>query len=294
MQLDLFEHSGNVGLQIDVVTALNRRNADACAKAIATLEARNSADHLLPAFKILCETLHSPLPDPLDPGRACAILEHYRGDVADAASGVFGNDAQAWLTPLWRDLANTFAAYPFDPAWPELHTAPMLLRAGCWKEAEASISGIVDWQREPAPLAWMIEAKLRINDINTIWTLLAELAWMAPKTAQDLVARLAQPELDRLVDRFSVEFDGDGTQDDFAWFPAWALVAVPGLAQVLRDANNSTDTPAANCARIVLELRKLEREGSAVTEGRKKLKEANPALFALYLRNLLGRGSVSD
>ena len=57
MQLDLFEHSGNVGLQIDVVTALNRRNADACAKAISTLEARNSADHLLPAFKILCETL---------------------------------------------------------------------------------------------------------------------------------------------------------------------------------------------------------------------------------------------
>ncbi len=287
MQLDLFEHSGNVALQNDVIAALSQRDAVACPGAVAALEAKYGDDFLLPAFNVLCKALHSSLPAPLVREDASAILQDYKGDVAAAARRVFGSKAQDWLSPLWMALAAAIADYQFDPACPELHAAPMQLKARCWGDAVASVERIVAWRWEPEPLAWMLEATLWIDGIDAIWPLLAELAWMAPQKALDLVRRLAQPELDRLVSRFSEEFDGEGTADEFAWFPAWALVVVRGLAESMRPALRGTDSPAERCARILLDLRALERQGrhDQIVKGRRQLSEAHLALFKRYMQN---------
>lgn len=286
-QLDLFEDSRNVILRNEVIAALSQRDGAACEGAIEVLAAEYADDLRLPAFRLLCQTLRSTLPVPLGREAAGAIMQDYDdGAIAVAAREVFGQDAEDWLSPLWEKLAKAIADYPFDPANETLHAAPALLRGGHWEAALACVEGIDSWRRQPAPLAWMIEAKCRIDGVYAIWPLLAELAWMAPPGAQALVPRLAQPELNRLVSCFDKEFEGEGTAEDFAWFPAWALVAAGGLAEPLRQAEAGADSPPERCTRIVLNLLTLERQGrhAELIEGRKKLRAAHPGLFARYMQ----------
>jgi len=286
MQLDIFEHSRDVILRNAVVDALRQREAAACGRAIAALAAEYGADPLLPAFSVLAERLRAPPLNPLARDTALALLRETEGVVAAAAHAVFGAAGQDWLGPLWADLAAAIGAYPFDPDLESLHAAPLLLRARLWTDAVSSIASIASWRRQPAPLAWMIEARGRLAGFDDIWPLLAELAWMAPQRAQSLAPRLNLPELDALLRRFDGEFEAEGRPDDFCWFPAWALITDGRLAPGLRLAEDGAKTRAERCARIVLGLLSLERQGrhAELIEARRKLREAHPALFARYMQ----------
>ncbi|MFH1872810.1 MAG: hypothetical protein ABIK82_16515 [Pseudomonadota bacterium] len=287
MQLDIFEHSRDVVLRNAAIDALRLREAGACTHAIAALAAEYGADPLLPAFGLLCEKLHAPLPIPLAREAAVALVQETRSAVTAAALEVFGNSAQAWLAPIWAGLAVAIAHYPFDPDDEELHAAALLLRAGRWTEATTSIESIASWRRQPAPLAWMIEARGRSADFDAIWPLLAELAWMAPRRALALAPRLGLPELDRLLRGFDAEFEGEGAAEDFAWFPAWVLIADRRHAAGLQLAQEGAHTRPETCARIVLGLLALERQGrhGELVAGRAKLRSAHPALFARYMQD---------
>ena len=286
MQLDLFEHSRDVVLRNAAIDALRKRDTGACAQAVAALAAEYGADPLLPAFSILCEKLRSPIPRPIARAAAIALLQELDDAVAPAAHAVFGKEAQAWLSPLCAELAASIADYPFDSGHESLHAAPLLLRAAHWMDAAACIKAIASWRRQPAPLAWMIEARCRIAGFDAILPLLAELAWMAPQRAQLLAPRLELPALARLVRAFDAEFEGEGTPDDFAWFPAWALIADSRLAECLRLSQAGANTRSEYCARLVLGLLLFERQGrhAELVEGRRKLREAHPALFARYMQ----------
>lgn len=133
----------------------------------------------------------------------------------------------------------------------------------------------------------MIEARGRSGDLDAIWPLLAELAWMAPQRAQALVPRLELPELDRLVRGFDAEFEGEGAADDFAWFPAWVLIADRRRAAGLRLAQDGAHTPPETCARVILGLLALERQGrhGELVAGRAKLRNTHPALFVRYMQD---------
>lgn len=287
MQLDIFEHSRDVVLRNAAIDALRKRDTGSCVRAVAALAAEYAADPLLPAFGLLCERLRSPIPNPIAREAASAILRETEGAVAAAAQAVFGRAAQTWLSPLWAELAAAIADYPFDSGHEALHAAPLLLRAERWTDAAARVASIASWRRQPAPLTFMIEARCRIAGFDAIWPLLAELAWMAPQRAQALTPRLALPALDRLVRGFDAEFEGEGTPEDFTWFPAWALIADGWLAAGLRLTQRGANTQAERCARIVLDLLLFERQGShsELVEGRRKLRDANPLLFARYMQD---------
>ena len=286
MQLDLFEHSRDVVLRNAAIDALRERDTGASAQAVAALAAEYGADPLLPAFSLLCEKLRSPIPKPLARAAAIALLQELDDAVAPAAHAVFGKAAQAWLSPLCAELAASIADYPFDSGHESLHAAPLLLRAAHWMDAAACIKAIASWRRQPAPLAWMIEARCHIAGFDAIMPLLAELAWMAPQRAQVLAPRLELPALARLVRAFDAEFEGEGTPDDFAWFPAWALIADSRLGERLRLSQAGANTRSEHCARIVLGLLSCERQGrhAELVEGRRKLRELHPALFARYMQ----------
>lgn len=287
MQLDIFEHSRDVILRNAAIDALRKRDAAAYARAVIALGAEYGADPLLPALGVLCGRLHTPIPNPIAREAAIEILRETEGVVAPAANEVFGKGAQAWLAPLWAELAAAISNFPFDSGREALHVAPLLLRAGQWMDAAAHIENIESWRRQPAPLAWMIEARCRSSGFDAIWPLLAELAWMDSRRAQTLASRLALPELERLLRNFDAEFEGEDTPDNFAWFPAWALIADRRRAEGLRLAQNGANTGPERCARIVLGLLALERQGrhAELVEGRRKLREEHPALFARYMQD---------
>lgn len=286
MQLDIFEHSRDVVLRNAVIDALRERDTGVCAQAVAALTAEYGADPLLPTFGVLCKKLHSPIPKPIAREVAIAILQELDDAVASAAHAVFGKEAQAWLSPLYAELAAAIADYPFDSGHESLHAAPLLLRAGRWMDASVCIETIASWRRQPAPLAWMIEARCHIAGFDAIMPLLAEFAWMAPQRAQLLAPRLELPALDRLVRNFDAEFEGAGTPDDFTWFPAWALIADNRLAKCLRLSQAGANTRSEYCARIVLDLLLFEGQGrhAELIESRRKLRELHPALFAHYMQ----------
>ena len=286
MQLDIFEHSRDVVLRNAAIDALRERDTGACAQALAALTAECGADPLLPAFSILCGKLRSPIPKPIACGVAIANLQELDAAVTPAAHAVFGKEAQAWLSPLCAELAASIADYPFDSSHESLHAAPLLLRAGHWMNASACIEAIASWRRQPAPLAWMIEARCRIAGFDAMMPLLAELAWMAPQRAQVLAPRLELPALDRLVRGFDAEFEGEGTPEDFTWFPAWALIADSRLGECLRLSQAGVNTRSEYCARVVLGLLLCERQGrhAELVEGRRKLRELHSALFARYMQ----------
>jgi hypothetical protein len=286
MQLDIFEHSRDVMLRNAAIDALRERDTGACAQALAALTAECGADPLLPAFSILCGKLHSPISKPLAREVAIAILQELDDAVAPAAHAVFGKEAQAWLSPLCAELAASIADYPFDSGHESLHAAPLLLRAARWMDASACIESIASWRRQPAPLAWMIEARCHVAGFDALLPLLAELAWMAPQRAQVLAPRLELPALDRLVRDFDAEFEGEGRPDDFTWFPAWALIVDSRLGECLRLSQAGANTRSEYCARVVLGLLLCERQGrhAELVEGRRKLRELNPALLVRYMK----------
>ncbi len=285
MQLDIFDHSRDVILRNAATDALRTRDAAASTLAIAKLASEYPNDRLLPALDTLNQRLMLPVAASLDRESARGILRQTE-DAMAAARRVFGNKAEAWLSPLWREIAAAIADLPFDPTDESLHGAPLLLRAGQWAQASAQVERIPAWRRQPAPLSWKVEAECRIAGLDATWQLLAELAWLAPRRAAALSPRLADPELTPLLRRFDADFEGEGTEADFAWFPAWALIPAPHLATAMRLAHRGADTPPERGAWQLLGLLSLERQGrqTDLIEGRRKLRALHPHLFDLYMR----------
>jgi hypothetical protein len=110
---------------------------------------------------------------------------------------------------------------------------------------------------------------------------------MAPRRAEALIERVKMAELTPLVRSFNTEFEGEGTANDFAWFPAWLLIVHPGLRDRFHGAQAGANTPPERCARLVLELLAFERQGrhAMLVEGRKKLRDAHRMLFERYMQS---------
>ncbi len=191
------------------------------------------------------------------------------------------------MAPLWRQLAAAVVHLPFDPASEVLHAPPLLLRAGDWSAAAETLAAIPSWRRLPSPLAWKAEAEGRTGGMAGAWPFLAELAWMAPERASALARRLPLPELRALLRRFDAEFEGEEESTDFAWFPAWVLVAEPQWSDALRTAQTGADTAAERSARLVLNLLLLERQGrqAELVENRRKFRALHEPLFRLYMQS---------
>jgi hypothetical protein len=286
MQLDIFEHSRDVMLRNAAIDALRTRDVASITRAIAALAAEYAGDPLLPAFTQLLERLRLSIAVPLNRASATEAMR-FTENAVTAAQRVLGATADAWMSPLWANLATAIADFRFDPDDEELHAAPLLLRAGNAAEAARRIEAIASWRRQPAPLAWKVETEYRVSGLAAAWPLLAELSWLAPPRAATLAARLQDPELNGLLSRFDVQFEGDGETEDFAWFPAWALIAEPARANATRLAQHGADTTAERCAWLVLNLLLLERQGrhADIIDGRRKLRAAHPRLFELYMRS---------
>ncbi|MCL2344693.1 MAG: hypothetical protein FWC58_02415 [Desulfobulbus sp.] len=288
MQLDIFEHSHDVALRNDVVNALQQRDVSSARNALQILLRENPGDDIAPALSILLETLEKPLPSHFADHDALrdAYREMYEG-ICPAARRVFGDAASnTWLRAVWKHLAQAAEPLPLRRADADIHAAQLWLHAQDWTAAQHAIKGIESWQRIPETLAWMIEAQYRQQGLDAIWPLLAELAWLSPPRLDALVRHLTDKSLTALRRIFDVEFEGFGSVDDLAWFPAWVLIEKPALASFLATTQQSTQTPPERAMRLILNLLHLERGGRhhEMMACRKALQDVNRALFSVYMK----------
>ena len=285
MQLDLFTHNRNAMLRNDVIAALRRRDEAAGRETLALLSAEYPNDSLLKSMAELLDTLIAPQERFSDHGRVAEELHTLDTVIAPSAKLVFApEEARAWLAPVWRSLASCASRLSFDAEQPHTHAASMLLHAGDWCGAEAQVNTIVSWRRIPAPLAWMAEARFHQGGVNAAWCLLVELAWIHASSFILLVRRLEAPALRKLLHEFEAAFESDD-EADLAWFPAWALIAEPALAVVLRQTHTCGNTAPERGARLIMELLALERQGrhAELIAQRKRLRDLHPRLFGRYM-----------
>ena len=293
LQLDIFEHSRDLMLRNDVLGALEQRDAAAARCAWRKLLAEYPHDKTLPALERLVLTLERADSAPItDHTTAAEAQRALRGEIEAAARQLWGDrDAAAWLAPLWCQLGQRAARLAFRAERTDDHAVPMFLKGGDFESAAAAVQQIESWRRIPAPLAWMAEARMRLEGLDASWCLLAELAWLAPARFDALTRRLHDPVLTRLRGQFDAEFDAapdaNATCDDLAWFPAWLLTEKPALAASLGRALPGLQSTPERAMRLLLDMLHLERQGRQreLIAQRKVLRDLQPALYAAYMKS---------
>lgn len=168
----------------------------------------------------------------------------------------------------------------------EEHAAPLWLRAGDWNAAAAAVERIESWRRIPAPLTWMVQARLRLYGLQATWGMLAELAWLSPRRLDEVVRHTNEPMLQQLAHKFESSFEGVGDPSDLAWFPAWVLTERSALAAHLALAQPSQHSAPEKALRVLIELLGLERQGRHhdVVARRKTLRDIHLSLHAAYMK----------
>ncbi len=287
MQLDFFNDSHNETLRNDVILALLRCDVPASKLAWKTLSKHHPQDDCLKSLLLLIETLDGCTSSPF---HTHAALRNERlalqNNITPCALRSLGRtEALPWLGQRWQALAQRASALPYRAEHLEDHAAPLWLQARQWQAAADAVAGIESWRRIPAPLSWMLHARLKLQGLQANWGLLAELAWASPQRLADVMALADDPILQTLVTQFEQHFDGAGDTSDLAWFPAWALTQRPALASALTQAQASQHTEPEQALRVLLELLGLERQGRQrdVIERRKTLRGLHAGLYAAYM-----------
>lgn len=286
-QLDLFEHSRDTILRNAVIAALEQRDATTARATMVALIAEFPRDEALPALELLVRVVEQQgleaFPDHASLRAARSLMSD---SIEPSARRIFGTkDARSWLAPLWRNLAERAARLPYRAEHSDDHAALLWLAAGDWPAAITCVNGIESWRRIPAPLSWMVEARQRKNGLASTWPLIAELAWLAPERFERLARKLADPVLDRLLEKFYAAFEGEGTAADLAWFPAWTLTEEPALASLLGEAQRGLCGDAEQAMRTVVELLGLERQGRQrdAFARRGTLRGLNQSIFMAFM-----------
>jgi len=287
MQLDFFNDSHSVTLRNDVILALQRCDVPAAEHAWETLDEHYPGDACLVAMLRLIEALTARTQAPFQTHAELRTARlALQDNITPAALQSLGlAEAAPWLRQRWQELATRAAALPFHSDQLEDHAAPLWLQAGQWQCAADAVAHIESWRRIPAPLSWMLHARLKLQGLQANWGLLAELAWLSPQRLDQLTQRAPEPLLHTLLAKFAQQFDGAGDATDLAWFPAWVLTERPALASALTQAQAGQHHPPEQALRVLLELLGLERQGRQhdVIERRKTLRGLHAALYSAYL-----------
>lgn len=287
MQLDIFNDNPSVTLRNDVILALQRGDVPAAQQAWDKLGKHHPDDECLEALLLLTVALAERTPAPF---QTHADLHTERLALQNTTTpaallGLGQTDALPWLRQRWQELAERAAPLPFRAEHLDEHAAPLCLAARQWQAAADAVSKIESWRRIPAPLAWMLQARLQLQGLQAHWGLLAELAWLAPRRLDAVVQHTTEPILQALVRKFEAHFEGAGEADDLAWFPAWVLTERPALAPALTQAQASQHTKPEQAMRVMIELLGLEHQGRQreVIEHRKTLRGLHGSLYAAYM-----------
>ncbi len=285
IQLDIFDDSVETMLLNDVVSTLSRLSFHEAERAITELSAKypgNTEIFSAQTLMMLCGfpgviSSHEAL------NKAVAYVEE---QFMPAADRLFGGAAKQWLRRhVWHELALIVSDLPYSNTCPTAHSAAVWIRAEEWENAIQSTQSISGWRKLPAPLQWMVIAKIRTGALSEAWPFLMELAWMAPVTFAEAVRTVHEPVLLRLMDDFEASFE-DSDDSQLSWFPALAITASPAVLERVREAEPAKVTTATRAFDCVRNLLILERQGrqSEITKERALLRSLNSALFVRYMR----------
>lgn len=294
-QFDLFYDSGATAALNGLRHALQARRPEAAADQLALLLQRNPDHPLVPAAQLLCDAL-AHLHAGIIPHDPAAELEAIERHVAPAAREVLGAQARDLLAPFWRRLGQTLAGRAYDPAAERLHGSWIHAQCLDWQAVRASVLATADWAAQPLLVTRLAAACRQAGEREEAIGHWCRLCWRFPEQA---AAALSDRQLPDLALRASWERFEDQAEPawDAAWFPAWLLLAEPGLSHRLA-LDAAADEPGPGRAyRLLHQLLGSDCRDAASHEIalRQALQATSPALLRIYLNRrdaVAGRGAT--
>ena len=286
-QLDLFAHSRAVILRNALVDSLLERDSARASERLQQLRIEASGHPALDALGILCEAL-AKWPLATSGSADCAEMVAWLDtEVAAAAASALGAAAATFMHSLWRELADSVASRPYDPAYPQSHCAHCYLRAGDAAAALKALSTIEGRDLDPVVLRWRTLARYRISGWRACRATLFTLALSQPRHLPEALAALADPALNEQWERFWLDCVWLDPREltAGAWFPAWYLIGHPATRIDEPVVAASMDAPPArafHATRLLLDL-EPRGYGAALVSARAELRRIDARLFEHYM-----------
>jgi len=282
LQPDLFMPDGASVLEGAIVAALAGGQLAVAAEQVAQLRHRDPGHTSLHGFDTLIQAAYWSLPDS---GNQEQMLTTLQSRVTPLARRLLRTDARAYLTRLWRELAQRLAGRPFEPDRPQLHASFAAHRAEDWLGVVAAIETEPHWPERPVLVCRRALALHRLGQCDDALRAWHGLCWTRPSDARDLLSDrdLCADSVRRLWRDFRDCGLGERAED----FPAWHLLVAPDVVQPLGFAHLPDDLPATAAYRTLYQLITARRSGGRLGQEELQLRQAlhsiHPGLFQAYL-----------
>jgi len=277
-QLDMFTDAPATHRVNGITQALVNRNA---AEARRQLEGLydTAPDHArlgeLERLVEAAENIDAPVID------TAADMQLLQTTLTPLAESLLGKESRNLLIPLWRRLSLALHDQPYQTAQPELHASYTASRAMDWNTARQAVEQAPDWQAAPVLLQRHAHACDQLHlrcDALLSWF---NLCWRFPQQSDALESSSDAELHQQWIDFLELEPELP-TQT----FPAWLLLARPGLTRILAAPHNDTTA----CPASYKTIHRLQNNLSAPTDEhialRARLKQQDPVLFQHYLNNI--------
>ncbi|MCY3796144.1 MAG: hypothetical protein OXG51_17440 [Gammaproteobacteria bacterium] len=230
-QLDLFLDSGATAALNDLQAALLRRNPDDARGALLRLGKIRPDQAAAPLAQVLIEALRTA--PPANHEQALERLERIKAEWAPAASRLLAGRAQDFLRPLWQGVASGLDPSRFEAADSERHVSWIHRQCLDWENVKASILAVPGHWNVPALVERLAEAEWWLRDRISAVAHWFALCRSAPERFKAMLDVPHVPDAALLGAWRAAKASDIEPEVTIAWFPAWMLLAEPGLARVL-------------------------------------------------------------
>jgi hypothetical protein len=298
-QLDLFVDGRDALLVHEIVTGLITRDVGRTGTGLRRLGQDHPHHPDLAALAALAEALTPPAPAAATHVALSERIELTERRLVPAARRFLGADADVFLEPMWRMLAEAATDLPFDAAHPRAHRGWICQQYGAWADVRAAVESEPAWADTPLLRYWMGLAQQHLGAPEVAIRLWLPLCWIAPRLFDMHAPTVPNSTIRAAWIAFEHAFPFQESLGDSApaaaWFPAWLLLRHRGLSRLFRPDDVAERGDAARVFRHLLTLLPLEQHGltEELVRQRRALRQLHENFFRYYMAVLEERRASS-
>lgn len=250
-QLDLFTDAPATNLINGITQALIDLNTAEARRQLEHLY-DNAPDHIrlgeLECLVEASESQHTAV------GDAPAELQILQETLIPLADRLLGKEGRNLLVLLWRRLSRALHAQPYQASQPKLHVSYTATQAMDWDAVNQAIEQEPNWQTEPVLLlrhATASDYLHRQAEALQDWFLLC---WQFPEKSN-----LLKTSSNHALRQQWLSFLDLDPELPAQAFPAWLLIAEPGLTRILPEPGSMSDQSETACPTSYRTLYLLQR-----------------------------------
>ncbi|MCF6338706.1 MAG: hypothetical protein L3J84_12295 [Gammaproteobacteria bacterium] len=283
-QMDLFTDAPATSLFNGITQALIDRNPAEARRLLEQLY-DTTPDHVrlgeLEQLVEAAEDLNTPSED------VATDMQMLQQTLIPLAKSLLGKNSRNLLIPLWRRLSAALQNQPYQSAKPTLHLSYTASQSMDWETVCRAVENESYWHTDAALLLRHARACEYLHQKPEALLSWFKLCWQFPEQC-DIYASSNDHELRQQWIHF-LELDPEIPAQTF---PAWLLLAKPGLIQQLPEPEpmSKVACPASYITLYQLQQERMQSHAESGSDNtmamRTQLKQQDPELFQHFLSNI--------